>query len=601
MRKRLLDDGAGEIGKLRELVRELNQKTVRNEVEKQHMRVMRNRLDNQIELFKQIHRFAQRAFGAASQIELANILAEGVVDVFQLETAATLLLDVSGDRLKLYGSCNFNSDALEFPVSREWLAKPELLDFRRQAVVAENPPGPGSPFRPLSLAHAVCMPLFDNDRRTEGIILGGITVEGAVIYDFMPDALASSFRVYCQTMNGIYNNLLALDRAKAASRAKSTFLSNLSHEIRTPMNAIIGMTQIASRSETPEEMKTCIGQIDASSRYLFGLLNDVLDMSKIEEGKLVLEKAPFVLDAVLENVMASLNPSAAGKGISLELKGLGTRALRVSGDAMRLAQVLINLISNAVKFTDSGGFVSLEVNVISRDSTKALVSFSVADTGIGMTEETMSRIFSPFEQADGSTSRKYGGTGLGLSISNSIVKMMGNEIRVESAPGEGSRFSFRLWFDVDQSIQDVKEQSGEPGTPDFSGSHIMVVDDVEINREIIMALLDDTGAVCECAGNGQEAVDLFAASPEGHYSLILMDVQMPVLDGCEATRRIRALHRRDAGSVPIIALTANVFKEDLRAVAAAGMNGHLGKPVEYSTVMDVIRQSLRHSPHPDSG
>ncbi|MDR1684959.1 MAG: response regulator [Desulfovibrio sp.] len=595
------DDGAGELGKLRELVGELNRKTVRNEVEKQHMRIMRNKLDNQIELFRQIHRFTQRAFGAASGVELANILAEGVVDVFQLETAATLLLDVSGDRLKLYGSCNFNSDESEFPVAREWLAKPELLDFKRQAVVKESPPGPDSPFRPLALAHVICMPLFDNARRTEGIILGGITLEGAILYDFAFESLASSFRVYCRTMNGIYNNLSALDQAKAAGRAKSRFLSNLSHEIRTPMNAIVGMTQIASRSETLEEIKKCTAQIDASSRYLLGLLNDVLDMSKIEEGKLLLESAPFALDAVLENVMAGLTASAAGKGLSLELKERGIRNLRLTGDAVRLSQVLVNLVSNAVKFTGGGGIVTLEVNLVSQDGKKALISFSVADTGIGMTEETVSRVFSPFEQADSSISRKYGGTGLGLSISSSIVKLMGSGIHVESTPGEGSRFSFPLWFDLDQSVQEAEEQADEPGTPDFSGNRILVVDDVEINREIITALLDDTGAVCECAENGQEAVDLFAASPEGRYSLILMDVRMPVLDGCEAARRIRALRRPDARTVPIIALTANVFKEDLEAVAAAGMNGHLGKPIEYSTVMEVIGQALRRSMPPDSG
>jgi signal transduction histidine kinase len=600
MKNQPLDDGTGELGKLRELVGELNRKTVRNEVEKQHMRNMRNKLDNQIELFRQIHRFTQRAFAATTGVELANILAEGVVDVFQLETAAALLLDVSGDRLTLYGSCNFNSDESEFPVAREWLTKPELLNFKRQAVVEESPPGPDSPFRPLALAHAVCMPFFDNERRTEGIILGGITVKGAILYDFAFDSLASSFRVYCRTMNGIYNNLRALDQAKAAGQAKSRFLSNLSHEIRTPMNAIIGMTKIASRSTNLEEIKKCTARIDASSRYLFGLLNDVLDMSKLEEGKFLLENAPFALDAILENVIGDLNSSAADKGLSLELKERGIRNLTLSGDAARLSHVLVNLISNAVKFTAGGGFVTLEVNLVSRDGQKALIDFSVADTGIGMTEETMSRVFSPFEQADGSTSRKHGGAGLGLSISNSIVKLMGSAIHVESAPGEGSRFSFQLWFDLDQSVQEAEEQADEPDTPDFSGNRILVVDDVEINREIITALLDDTGVVCECAENGQEAVDLFVASPESHYSLILMDVQMPVLDGCEATRRIRALQRPDAGTVPIVALTANVFKEDMEAVVAAGMNGHLGKPIEYSTVMEVIGQALRRSGHPDS-
>jgi signal transduction histidine kinase/CheY-like chemotaxis protein len=586
--------GMREVDELRALVKELNLKTARNEVEKQNMRVMRNRLDNQIELFRQIHHFTRRAFAAASQAELANIFAEGIVDVFQLETAAMFLLDVSKDRITLFGSCNFNSDASEFSVSREWLAKPGLLDFRRQTVLIETPPGQESPFFPLSLSHAIFTPLFDNDREAEGVIMGGVTLEGALIYDPMPAELASSFQVYCQTMNGIYNNLIALSRATAATRAKSQFLSNLSHEIRTPMNAIIGMTQIAARSGELEEMQTCVAQIGVSSRHLLGLLNDVLDMSKIEEGKLALEKAPFVLDAMLENVAAGLSNSAADKGLSLELKVRGFQNLRLSGDAMRLSQVLINFVSNAVKFTNSGGHVTLEAEAISQDAEKVLIRFAVADTGIGMTKETMARIFAPFEQADASTSRKYGGTGLGLSISSGIIKTMGSEIHVESAPGAGSLFSFQVWLDLDRADLGTEERQ-EPETPDFSGYRILVVDDVELNREIVIALLDGTGAACECAGNGREAVDRFTAFPEGYYNLILMDVQMPILDGYGATREIRALQRSDAGTIPILAMTANVFREDQQAAITAGMNGHIAKPVEYDTAINVIEQALRHS------
>jgi CheY-like chemotaxis protein len=239
--------------------------------------------------------------------------------------------------------------------------------------------------------------------------------------------------------------------------------------------------------------------------------------------------------------------------------------------------------------------VALEAELLSQDGEKALIRFVVADTGIGITEDALSRIFSPFEQADTSTSRKYGGTGLGLSISSNIVQMMGGGIQVESTPGAGSRFSFQAWFDLDRTALKAKEQPEQREIPDFSGRRILIVDDVELNLEITMAFLEDTGAACECAVNGREAVDLFAASPEDYYSLILMDLQMPVLDGCNATREIRALARLDAGSVPIIAMTANVFKEDLQQVAEAGMNGHIGKPVEYSTAMDIIGRALRHS------
>jgi signal transduction histidine kinase len=581
---------SAETGDLKDAVSELNAKTARYEVEKANMRAIRHRLDGQIELFRQIHRFTQRAFTAPTAEELADILSEGVVDVFQLETGAAFKLDVSGDRLDLFGSCNFNYPDVEFSVSMEWLRKPELHGFKGRSVITESPPGTDSPFARIGLSYTVCAPIFGNDRKMAGVILGGITEEGALIYDRMPEEFSSSFLVYCQTMNGIYNNLIALDQARAGMRAKSMFLSSLSHEIRTPMNAIIGMTQIASHSDKPEEMKKCISQIDMSSRHLLGLLNDVLDMSKIDEGKLVLEKAPFVLGPVLENIMGSLSSIAVNKGLYLTLAANGTEDLALCGDFVRLSQVVINLISNALKFTESGG-VTLNVREASRDSEKILLRFAVTDTGIGMSDETLSRIFSPFEQADSSMSRKYGGTGLGLSISSSIVKLMGSEICVESSPGHGSSFSFQAWFDLDTTsgAEDVEDETWDD---DFSGGHIMIVDDVQINREIIATFLDDTGAVCECASNGQEAADMFAASAENYYDLILMDVQMPVMDGRDATRAIRGMERGDAKTVTIIALTANVLKEDLQEAMSAGMDGYVGKPVEYPTIMKLVDRTL---------
>jgi signal transduction histidine kinase/CheY-like chemotaxis protein len=590
-----------ELAELRRLIRESYRQTARNELEKENMRIMRGKLDVQLEFFTQIHRFSQRAFSVSTQPEFATLLAEGIVDIFQLETSAAFLLDVSGDKLSVVGSCNFETDASEFSVSRAWLAKPELMDFRQKKVVVESPPEDFSPFAVLGLAHAIYTPLFDNRRKLEGIILGGITQDGSIVYDFEPEAIVSTFMVYCQNMNGIYNNLIALDRAKSAVEAKTRFLSNLSHEIRTPMNAVIGMTQIAERSWDPGELRKCIAQINISSRHLLGLVNDVLDMSKIEEGKLVLEKAPFQLDAVLDNIVSSLRTNADAKGIFLLLDARGTQGLSFLGDSMRLSQVLINFLSNAIKFTDTGGHVTLRAEIVSCDSEKALLRFEVADTGIGMAQEALSRIFNPFEQADSSTSRKFGGTGLGLSISRTIVELMGSSIHVESKEGEGSKFAFQVWLDADKSSGAEDEPSAEQvAAVDLSGRRILIVDDVEINREIIIALLDETGVSCECAGNGQEAVDLFSASQEGAYDLILMDVQMPVMDGCEATRRIRALPRPDAEKIPILAMTANVFKEDMQMVVEAGMNGHISKPVEYDVAIGVIEQALLRESSPES-
>ncbi|MDR2088788.1 MAG: response regulator [Clostridiales Family XIII bacterium] len=577
---------------LRKLVDELQRRTARNELEKENMRIMRGKLDMQLEFFKQIHRFSRLAFSVSDRSEFAALLTEGIVDIFQLETGAAFLIDVSGDRLHLAGACNLDADIAELPVRQEWLARPALFRFDRQSVVTESPPGEDSPFAGLDLAHAIYMTIFDNMRKPEGIILGGITNAGAAVYDFRPEAVGMPFLVYCRNMNGIYNNLIALDRAKAAVEAKTRFLSNLSHEIRTPMNAIIGMTQIAERNPDPNEMLKCIAQIGISSRHLLGLVNDVLDMSKIEEGKLALEKAPFSLEGILDNIVSSLHASAESKGISLLSDVRGTRGLSLLGDSMRLSQVLINFISNAIKFTDAGGAVTLRAEVLSRDPEKALLLFSVEDNGIGMSEEALSRIFNPFEQADSSTSRKYGGTGLGLSISRNIVELMDSSIHVESREGAGSAFSFRVWFDIDKSGGAAGAPAKESAAKDFTGRRILIVDDVEINREIIAALLEDTGVSFAYASNGQEAVDIFAASEPGRFDLILMDVQMPVMDGCEATRRIRALQRPDAKNLPILAMTANVFKEDMRMVIEAGMNGHIAKPIEYDAAIGVIEQAF---------
>ena len=575
---------------LRRLVEELQRRTARNELEKENMRIMRGKLDTQLEFFKHIHRFSQLAFSATGRSEFAALFTEGIVDIFQLETSVAFLTDVAGDKLHPVGACNLEADIDALPVTKEWLAKPELLHFKRQGVVVESPPGADSPFARLNLAHAIYMTIFDNLHKPEGFILGGVTQDGSLVYDFRPEAVSLPFLVYCRNMNGIYNNLVALDRAKAAVEAKTRFLSNLSHEIRTPMNAIIGMTQIAERNRDPNEMLKCITQIGISSHHLLGLVNDVLDMSKIEEGKLVLEKVPFLLDVILDNIVSSLHSSATGKGLSLSLNKEGTQGLSIVGDSMRLSQVLINFISTAIKFTDAGT-VTLRAEVLSRDPEKELLLFSVTDTGIGMSEEALSRIFNPFEQADSSTSRKYGGTGLGLSISRNIVDLMGSAIHVESREGEGSCFSFRVWFDIDKS-GGMGAPERDAAVKDFSGRTILIVDDVEINREIIAALLEETGVSCAYACDGREAVTVFAASPVDHFDLILMDVQMPVMDGCEATRRIRALPRPDAEKIQILAMTANVFKEDMQMVIEAGMNGHISKPIEYDVAIDVIEQAF---------
>jgi signal transduction histidine kinase len=448
----------------------------------------------------------------------------------------------------------------------------------------------------MGLAHAIFSPMFDYRRNLLAVVLGGITLAQKSFYDFHGKEQISSFMVYCQQMNGIYITATALSQAKRAGQAKTEFMANLSHEMRTPMNAIIGMTQIARREIMPPGVERALGQIELSSRHLLGLINDVLDIAKIEKGKMTLTDEPFHLAAVMDSLLSGQKQAAADKNIDLKVRCSNLEHARFRGDSMRLSQVIINLLSNAIKFTDTGGSVSLEVEQLSRKAGDALVKFTVTDTGIGMDQETQQRIFSPFEQADSTISRRFGGTGLGLAISQRIVEMMGGKIQLDSAVNKGSRFYFSVWLTVDNT-DPAEEEAASPEIPDLSGLRVLVVDDVDINQEIIAALFDGTGATLDFADNGQKAVDMVADSPCGYYDLVLMDVQMPVMDGYSATRAIRSLPRQDAETMAILAMTANVFKDDVERSLEAGMNGHVGKPVEYPVLFESIRKALADRGH----
>lgn len=577
-----------EIAELRNLVAELNARTSLNEREKQNMRNLRGKLDMQIEFFNQIHRFSRQAFHVKSQAELHSLISEGVVDIFQLEVGAMFSLDINEGNLRLLGACNLEVERKVFPLPSSWLSRHALLQFSGEEALVESPPGDG-PWAAFDLAHVVYAPLYDNEREMMGFILGGITRSGANMYDFTPSELISSFLVYCQQMNEIYNNYAAVAQVKAATLAKTQFLANLSHEIRTPMNVIIGMVQIAGRSKTYDEVMSCVTQINVASHHLLRLINDVLDISKIEEGKLTLTEEPFNLRMAVDGIISTMQPGARDKGIDLQVTLSGGPLWWYRGDATRLSQVIINLLANAIKFTETGGSVRLKVEELSHVQGKALIKFSITDTGIGMSELVLKRIFKPFEQADDDTSRKYGGTGLGLTISQRIVGLMDSSIKVISREGEGSCFYFSVWLTVEQPA-DITDPVLETSADhyDFSGRRILVVDDIVLNREIVYAFLQDTGVDMAGAANGREAVDMVRKSPPGYYDLILMDVQMPVMDGCDATCAIRALPRLDAQQMIILAMTANVFKEDMQQVAEAGMDGHIGKPMEYAETLSTI-------------
>jgi signal transduction histidine kinase len=376
------------------------------------------------------------------------------------------------------------------------------------------------------------------------------------------------------------------------SRAKIDFLSRMSHEIRTPMNAIIGMSQIGKVSNEPQRIADCFLKIENNSKHLLGIINDILDYSKIESGKLVLHEELFSLTRNMDFVFSMFNARAQEKGIDLDLAMVNIEHDGIVTDSLRLNQVLINLLSNAIKFTESGGRIKLQVTEVLYLDGEGVYDFFVRDSGIGIDPVQAKGLFTPFAQANSKISSVYGGTGLGLAISKNLVEMMGGNIALESVPGVGSTFSFTIHVEARKAADNGGGLPQSAELPDFSGKRFMIVDDIEINREIAQELLKETGCEIETAENGKAAYDLFCASETGFYDVILMDMQMPVMDGCAATRKIRASARSDSGTVKIIAMTANVMEDDVKNALESGMNGHIAKPVDISAMYHVLKDIM---------
>jgi signal transduction histidine kinase len=588
-----------EIEYLRAELDSISRKAARSEVIAQSLRDTQHRLDLHISKFARMHDYAQRAFSAKDTQTLHTTIAEGIIDIFQLEAAALFEINFADQQLILLNGLNLETEETVFTLDpEEWKSQGfagYLLSPKPQAYCES--PVTAKIWAEMGLSHVIVMPALNNRQKINGLILGGISETNKDFYDFLPQELTSPFMVYCQQMYGIMGLFEAVDQANQAAHAKSRFFANLSHEIRTPMNAIIGMTQIAERSDDPEEINRCIKQINTSSKHLLSLINDVLDISKIEDGKFNLARNAFDLRQLAESIRNSMIQFAQNKSQTFDVDFHYPNNLRLIGDDMRLSQVLLNLLNNAIKFTPENGSVKLDISEFSQDHDSVTLQFAVTDTGIGIAPELRERIFKPFEQADNTISRNYGGTGLGLAISQHIVGLMGGFIRVESTPGKGSRFAFSVRFEKDNSLPQKKnEQQIKKEHADFSGYKILVADDVKINRLIICSLLKDTHITIEEAENGKEALEKIQNSPAGYYLLVLMDMQMPVMDGCTATRMIRASQHPDAKILPIIAMTANVFKEDVQEVLDAGMNGHIGKPVDIQIVLDTIKKSIKKYP-----
>lgn len=387
----------------------------------------------------------------------------------------------------------------------------------------------------------------------------------------------------------------ALKLAESASMAKSEFLSRMSHEIRTPLNGIIGMNHIAMHHlEEPERVSDCLNKIDMSSRHLLALLNDVLDMSKVESGKIELCPEKISMKMILEQMMVIASSQAADRNIAFHVESSVDDSLFVTGDSLRISQIISNLFSNAFKFTEAGGQVWFRIREEKVQDGIHWLHFEVEDTGCGIAPENQDKIFSPFEQEGSNVARKYGGTGLGLAITKRFVELMGGSIAVRSEPGRGSLFLLDIPLpEADGADEtDAAKAADRDGWPEngeteaacleqkeFAGKRVLIVEDNELNREITAEIVQAAGAWTDMAENGKIAVEKFTASPEGFYDYILMDILMPEMDGYEATKRIRALERSDAGKVPVFAMTANAFAEDVEKSRRAGMNAHISKPV----------------------
>jgi len=474
-----------------------------------------------------------------------------------------------GSALMVYNICGFVRFARFVKGLKAWSGEDHLLYIPIVLLV-------------LFLMGYLAVGIFGRPDLIVSVILFGGSIFVYVVY-----RLLSGITLKIVESEQVEARLLA---AEESNRAKTGFLASVSHEMRTPMNVILGLDSVALKNpDLPAETRCHLEKIGQSGRHLLGLINNMLDMNRIETGALEVRHSEFSLADALDQVCAIAHTLCEDKGLTWDFSAAEDARGRFVGDELQLKQVLLSILDNAVKYTDAPGTVSLAVTCASEREDVRTLRFAVRDTGIGIDREFLPRIFEAFTQEDASSTNRYGGSGLSLARTKHVVELMGGTLAVESEKNVGSVFTVTL------ALPRAEESAPPPAaeTPvSLEGRRILIVEDLPENAEIVQDLLELEGAETEHAENGQVALDMVSRAPLWYYDAILMDLRMPVMDGLEATRRIRALEREDAGAVPIIALTANAFESDVRQSLAAGMNEHLAKPTDADTLYAVLKRQI---------
>jgi signal transduction histidine kinase len=383
---------------------------------------------------------------------------------------------------------------------------------------------------------------------------------------------------------------IAADEANRANQAKSEFLSHMSHDIRTPINGIVGMVNIALKNHTDtERVHECLTKISGAADHLLSLINDVLEMSRIESGRVEMAKKPMNISTLIDNCASIIEGQLLTRILTLNIDARDLKHTTIIGDELRLRQIFINILGNAVKFTPDGGTITFHTEEISDDGKTVVYRFEFEDDGIGMSDEFQEHIFEAFSQEDGGSRTTYVGTGLGMSITKQFVELMGGTITVKSKLSEGSTFTVEIPFEY---IEEEKKEETVQTTKSLKGLKVLLVEDNELNMEIAVEILEDEEVVVSTACDGQEAVEVFEGAPEGSFDMILMDIMMPRMNGYEATRAIRASGHPDAKKVPIVAMSANAYAEDVAEALSSGMNAHVAKPIDVHHLFEVMSQYL---------